>query len=412
MSARDLIRESLRALEANRGRSFLTILGIVIGIAAVIAMTSFIGGVQEGLIGQLGLNASRIVRIGYASGLTDRDIQRIGAALPDYEALEASVDGYTDFKKDDKTLNIGITGGSPRLFEMTGQARLIAGRMFTEAENEAVSRVMLIDTNGVNLLFGNPDIDAVGKTAKIRGRDYTVVGVFEGQAIAGNESYLQALMPAETVRRDFPNGAGDRTFNVVGLAHEGVDVDDLAERTKKEIASIKGVKDGEDEDAAGIWANTMKSMIDQMNQFMGSFQLIISSVAGISLLVGGIGIMNMMLTNVTERIREIGVRRALGATRRDITLQFLAESAVICVSGGIIGTVFGYLISYGLALGASSIGIAQGFGGAEGMAIAPAINLQTILLAVGISMAIGLVFGFYPARRAARLDPVECLRYQ
>ena len=156
----------------------------------------------------------------------------------------------------------------------------------------------------------------------------------------------------------------------------------------------------------------MKSMIDQMNQFMGSFQLIISSVAGISLLVGGIGIMNMMLTNVTERIREIGVRRALGATRRDITLQFLAESAVICVSGGIIGTVFGYLISYGLALGASSIGIAQGFGGAEGMAIAPAINLQTILLAVGISMAIGLVFGFYPARRAARLDPVECLRYQ
>ncbi|MBE6468572.1 MAG: FtsX-like permease family protein [Coriobacteriaceae bacterium] len=411
MSFRDLVRESLRALEANRGRSFLTILGIVIGIAAVIAMTSFIGGVQEGLIGQLGLNASRIVRIGYGAGLSDRDIQRISAALPDYEAVEASVDGYAEVKRDDKTLNVGITGGSPRLFEMTGQAKPVSGRLFTDAENDAASRVVLIDSHGVRLLFGSPDFDAVGKTVKIRGRDYAVVGVFEGQTVAGNDSYLQAIMPAETVRKDFPSGAGDRSFNVVGLAREGADVDDLAERTKQKIAEIKGVTD-KDEDEAGIWVNTMKSAIGEMNRFMGSFQLIISSVAGISLLVGGIGIMNMMLTNVTERIREIGVRRALGATRRDITLQFLAESAVICVSGGIIGTVFGYLVSYGLALGASSLGIAGGFGGQEGMAITPAINLQTILLAVGISVAIGLVFGFYPARRAARLDPVECLRYQ
>lgn len=410
MSGRDLIRESLRALEANRGRSFLTILGIVIGIAAVIAMTSFIGGIQEGLIGQLGLNASRLVRIGYETGFTDRDVQRIGAALPDYEALEASVDSYTEFKKDDKTLNIGITGGNPRLFEMTGQAKLSAGRMFTEAENDAAARVMLIDANGVRLLFGDAGTDAVGRTVKLGGREYTVVGVVEGQSMAGNEMYLQALMPGETVRKDFPSGAGDRAFNVVGLAHEGVDMDDLAERTKKEIATLKGLTSEEAD--SSIWVNTMKSVIDQMNQFMGSFQLIIGSVAGISLLVGGIGIMNMMLTNVTERIREIGVRRALGATRRDITLQFISESAVICVAGGAIGTVLGYLIGYGLAIGSSSLGIAQGLGGGEGMAIAPVISLQTILLAVGISVAIGLVFGFYPARRAARLDPVECLRYQ
>ena len=410
MRMRDLVREALRALEANRGRSFLTILGIVIGIAAVIAMTSFIGGVQEGLVGQLGLNAARIARIRYSSGVTESDIKRLKLALPEYEAIEGSMDSYTELKKDDKTLNISISGGSPTYFEMTGQAAVLSGRMFTAAEDEAASRVVLLDQNGVNQLFGSPDFDAVGKTVKLKGRDYTVLGIYQGtQMSMGSGTYLQVLMPLQTVKRDFANG-GNRIFDLTGLAREGVDINELAKRTTEKIATMKRVP--EDEVESSVWVFTMKQAIDQMNQFMGSFSLIISSVAGISLLVGGIGIMNMMLTNVTERIREIGVRRALGATRRDITLQFLAESAVICVAGGIIGTVFGYIISGGLALGASSLGISQGFGGGENFSISPAINVETILLAVGISMAIGLLFGFYPARRAARLDPVECLRYQ
>ena len=136
-------------------------------------------------------------------------------------------------------------------------------------------------------------------------------------------------------------------------------------------------------------------------------------MAGISLLVGGIGIMNMMLTNVTERIREIGVRRALGARGRDITRQFLMESIAICILGGIIGTVLGYLIAWGIAIVVTNMGVLQSLSTNGGsVALSPAFSLATVALAVGISLAIGVLFGFYPARRAARLDPVECLRYQ
>ena len=197
---------------------------------------------------------------------------------------------------------------------------------------------------------------------------------------------------------------------MVGIAHEGVDINALMETTKTQVAAVMGIPD--DQIDEGVYVYSMKSQIDSMNGFMNSFSLIMGAVAGISLLVGGIGIMNMMLTNVTERIREIGVRRALGATRRDITSQFLVESSVVCVTGGIIGTVLGYLISWGLSIGASSLGLVSAMGGMEGASISPMISPEAIAAAVGLSIAIGLIFGFYPARRAARLDPVECLRYQ
>ena len=154
----------------------------------------------------------------------------------------------------------------------------------------------------------------------------------------------------------------------------------------------------------------MKSAIDALNSFMGAFSLIMGAVASISLLVGGIGIMNMMLTNVTERIREIGIRRALGASRRDITAQFLAESSALCVTGGLLGVLIGYLLAWGLAMFASGSGI-LGELGASGQ-ITPSFSIATVMLAFAVSVGIGVIFGFYPARRAAKLDPVECLRYQ
>lgn len=411
MSIIDLMREAMRSLEANRGRSLLTILGIVIGIAAVIAMTSLIGGVRNGLISGMGLNAARIVYINCGYPLDEDDIEDLARLMPDYEAIEGTYDSYSQVQMGDKSLSVGITGASATYLEMTGAAsRLAEGRIYTDAEAESKSRVALIGRNGIEAFFGSPGADAVGKTIQLNGKSFTVLGVVD-DGMTGTD-YCNVYMPTETVRQDFGQG-WDYLSSVVGLAREGADIEAVQQQTVEQVCKLKGIAEDELESMVSVWS--MKSSIDQLNTFMMSFQLIMGAVAGISLLVGGIGIMNMMLTNVTERIREIGVRRALGARGRDITLQFLTESATLCVSGGIIGTLAGYAIAWGLAFGAGALGFDLGSMtgmGSTGAALTPAIEPGAIAIAVGISIVIGLVFGYYPARRAAKLDPVECLRYQ
>lgn len=411
MSIIDLMREAMRSLEANRGRSLLTILGIVIGIAAVIAMTSLIGGVRNGLISGMGLNAARIVYINCGYPLDEDDIEDLARLMPDYEAIEGTYDSYSQVQMGDKSLSVGITGASATYLEMTGAAsRLAEGRIYTDAEAESKSRVALIGRNGIEAFFGSPGADAVGKTIQLNGKSFTVLGVVD-DGMTGTD-YCNVYMPTETVRQDFGQG-WDYLSSVVGLAREGADIEAVQQQTVEQVGKLKGIAEDELESMVSVWS--MKSSIDQLNTFMMSFQLIMGAVAGISLLVGGIGIMNMMLTNVTERIREIGVRRALGAKGRDITLQFLTESATLCVSGGIIGTLAGYAIAWGLAFGAGALGFDLGSMtgmGSTGAALTPAIEPGAIAIAVGISIVIGLVFGYYPARRAAKLDPVECLRYQ
>lgn len=411
MSIIDLMREAMRSLEANRGRSLLTVLGIVIGIAAVIAMTSLIGGVRNGLISGMGLNAARIVYINCGYPLDEDDIEDLARLMPDYEAIEGTYDSYSQVQMGDKSLSVGITGASATYLEMTGAAsRLAEGRIYTDAEAESKSRVALIGRNGIEAFFGSPGADAVGKTIQLNGKSFTVLGVVD-DGMTGTD-YCNVYMPTETVRQDFGQG-WDYLSSVVGLAREGADIEAVQQQTVEQVGKLKGIAEDELESMVSVWS--MKSSIDQLNTFMMSFQLIMGAVAGISLLVGGIGIMNMMLTNVTERIREIGVRRALGARGRDITLQFLTESATLCVSGGIIGTLAGYAIAWGLAFGAGALGFDLGSMtgmGSTGAALTPAIEPGAIAIAVGISIVIGLVFGYYPARRAAKLDPVECLRYQ
>ncbi len=411
MSIIDLMREAMRSLEANRGRSLLTILGIVIGIAAVIAMTSLIGGVRNGLISGMGLNAARIVYINCGYPLDEDDIEDLARLMPDYEAIEGTYDSYSQVQMGDKSLSVGITGASATYLEMTGAAsRLAEGRIYTDAEAESKSRVALIGRNGIEAFFGSPGADAVGKTIQLNGKSFTVLGVVD-DGMTGTD-YCNVYMPTETVRQDFGQG-WDYLSSVVGLAREGADIEAVQQQTVEQVGKLKGIAEDELESMVSVWS--MKSSIDQLDTFMMSFQLIMGAVAGISLLVGGIGIMNMMLTNVTERIREIGVRRALGARGRDITLQFLTESATLCVSGGIIGTLAGYAIAWGLAFGAGALGFDLGSMtgmGSTGAALTPAIEPGAIAIAVGISIVIGLVFGYYPARRAAKLDPVECLRYQ
>lgn len=405
MSTRDLIREALHSLESNKGRSLLTILGIVIGIASVIAMTSLIGGIQNGLINSLGLNAARMIQIYSSENLTDSDIEKLRKTIPQIEQIGIIDNAYTDYQKDDTTYNVSTEGMDISVLKIKGYDEPLCGRSYTEAEAKTGARVAMISSNGAEQLFGQNMEDALGKTIKVSSGEVRIIGVVDN----GAESLgsLSLIMPRATIAALFTESYS--VFpSVTALAREGADIDELCDTIKTKIQEFKGLSS--DDESGDVMVSSMKSAIDAMNSFMGSFSLIMGAVAGISLLVGGIGIMNMMLTNVTERIREIGIRRALGASRRDITAQFLAESSALCITGGILGVVIGYLLAWALTLFAANSGILSEFGASGN--IAPSFSITTVLLAFAVSVGIGVIFGFYPARRAAKLDPVECLRYQ
>ena len=403
MSTRDLIQEALHSLEANKGRSLLTILGIVIGIASVIAMTSLIGGIQNSLVNSLGLNAARMVQIYSSQELTESDVEKLRKMVPQIEQIGIVDSAYTEYKAGDKSYTVMAQGVDSDMLDAVGASKLVAGRTYTQAESQSGARVALISRGGADRLYGNEQ-DALGKTIKVSNGEVQIVGVIDG----GSDSMgsLTLYMPRETISGLF--GDENPSFpSVTALAAEGTDMDELCKTIESKVRSMKGIADDEYD---SVSATSMKSAIDALNSFMGAFSLIMGAVASISLLVGGIGIMNMMLTNVTERIREIGIRRALGASRRDITAQFLAESSALCVTGGLLGVLIGYLLAWGLAMFAAGSGV-LGELGASGT-ITPSFSIATVLLAFVVSVGIGVIFGFYPARRAAKLDPVECLRYQ
>ena len=420
MRLRDLAYETATALDANRGRSLLTVLGIVIGISAVIAMTALINGMKLAMVQQLGLTQARMVYISVWSdrGVKLEDVEGLRERLPQYEYLAATSYGGAEVKTDKKTVNCSVQGVQTDFFKVMGYGAK-EGKFFTQRDDDSGSLVCVLDQGAVKQLYGKPDTPCAGNTIYLNNLAFRIVGVIdsaESYMDGSGNIYIPFLTNVQRI------SGWDEVGDIRGLARDDIDMAQLAKDTKYIIEDYFGIEhrpegdEGEeniydyDSLTGDVYVMTMQSIIDDLNSTMMTFQLMITAVASISLLVGGIGIMNMMLTNVTERIREIGLRKALGARASDITKQFLLESICLCLAGGVIGIACGYGGAY--LLGQFATGLMTELNGTEGGPVTPVIDTKSVLMVAGICIAIGIIFGYYPARRAAKLDPVESLHYQ
>ena len=403
MKFRDLAYETSSALLANRARSLLTILGIVIGIASVIAMTALIDGVKAQLVGQLGLNMSRTVSITcWPPGnqpLDQGDIEEMGQALAgDYEFVTGYT--YAGGPASSSTAEVeylNITACEPAYFQGMGLAAT-QGRLFTEEEEEDGAMVVVLGGSSVQNLFGSPDADCVGKTVRIGSSQYTVVG-----AIKTDTPYQSdiAYMPASTAVTRLIGQGGYSSWQILGFAREGSDMYTVAANTESYLYQRYDIPYPEEgqtsfsSDEGYVYVQTAQALIDQLDATTATFRMLALAVASISLLVGGIGIMNMMLTSVTERTTEIGLKKALGAIPWQIQVQFLIESFLLSIIGGIAGVALGLLLSI----------ILTNVMGTEFV-----VSVGAIVLGVGFSAAVGIIFGWAPARKASKLNPIDALR--
>ena len=402
----EIIGVALAAIRANVMRSVLTTLGIIIGVAAVITMVSLGEGAQqrvEAQISRMGTNVLTI-RPGQAmfGGIAQEGGERL--SVEDAEALRSGatpglltvapeVSSRTQVAYQRWNSNNQVVGTWPEYFKIYDH-KLVAGRYFDEGEVQGRRRVAVLG-NKVNETLGEiPPTLLIGKTIQLRGQPYEVVGVL---AEKGEAAFLrpdeQVFIPISTAQyRLF--GGRERLSSIYAATADADQLDAAFGEIDRVLRRAHRLQPGADADFNIRNAADLLSTFNETNQ---TFTMLLAGIAGVSLLVGGIGIMNIMLVSVTERTREIGVRKALGATRRAIMFQFLVEALVLCTLGGLLGV--------GLGVGASRI-MSQVAGWQT--AIAP----NAVIGALVFSALIGLFFGIWPAQRAAKLDPIVALRYE
>ncbi|MHB8762132.1 MAG: ABC transporter permease [Coriobacteriia bacterium] len=404
MRVRDLVSETVVSLTANKGRSALTILGIVVGIAAVIVMVALGQGTQTSITSTIESIGSNLVMV--TPGAPSRGMMSAGATddgeltLGDARAI-AALDGVVAVAPqasssavvsglNDATM-ASITGTS-EAYPKIRNVKVGQGLWFTRSHDSAASKVAVLGADTSDTLFGagsNP----VGQRIRIDGVSFTVLGVTDAAASGGmNGADVGVYVPLSTLQRYL---SGQDTLSLIHVEAQSQEVmDKVSASIDQALLARHAIADSADADFSIVTQKDLLSTVSTVTTLMTVF---LGAVAGISLLVGGIGIMNMMLTTVTERIQEIGLRRAVGAKRRDISSQFLSEAVALTVLGGIIGLALGW--------GVSAVVTALSTLTAE-------VSWETALLAVAVSTGIGILFGYYPARSAARLDAIEALRYQ
>jgi putative ABC transport system permease protein len=404
MSIPDLFAEIYFGLTSNKARSGLTILGIVIGIASVIAMVGIGSGAQNSIqasIQSIGSNLITISPGAQSSGQvrTTSSVQTL--TLDDAEAIEKDVTGVKgvapqtsgryQITASGNNTNTSVTGTKPA-YAVVRNINVAEGAFFTDTQVKSVAKVAVLGPTTRDDLFGE-GASAIGKTIRINKIGFKVIGITESKGGSGFGNADDAIYIPITTHMQFLSGS-DKLANISVAAENEEEIASVESQLTALLLERHGISDPE---AADFSILKQSDIAATATAATSTFTILLAAIASISLLVGGIGIMNMMLTTVTERTREIGLRKAIGAKRADIVLQFLGEALLLTLIGGIIGIVLGW-------------GLATVVGNAFNMDTG--ISLSSVLLACGVSSAIGIIFGFYPAYRASKLNPIEALRYE
>ncbi len=412
MSLVKTLRTALTALTTNKMRSALTVLGIVIGVASVISLMAIGEGSQAAItsnIEALGTNLL-FVRAGASSQGVVRGAQGSAATLTlaDAEALAKAssvaavapqVSTFAQVVAGGENTNTQILGVTPEYLSVRNY-QVADGEFISEAQLQAKSMVAVLGSSVAETLFGQTS--PVGEYIKINGRQFKVIGVLQSKGSTGFGSQDDVVLaPISTVQYRLSSSrtvSGGKTVQTIYVEVVSADQTDAAIQQITSILEKRhNITNGEDD----FTITSQQETINTLQESTQVWVILLGAIAGISLLVGGIGIMNIMLVSVTERTREIGIRKALGAKRRDILLQFLIEAALMSLIGGAIGVLVGWGIS--TLLSGMSLG---------GTTIETVMSVNIPILAVSVAAAVGIVFGLYPAYRAARLNPIEALRYE